>query len=326
MKNMKFYLFVLFTIFISLSTAYSQTCCSGGIPLSNSIGITSGIKGVLQIGVQYDYNNLNTLNFESQKLNDNSRLRITHSILINTDYAISDKFSVEGLFTWVNQRRLISQFGNENLDVTSGIGDAVILFKYNFKDVLAKNSSLNLGIGTKVPLGSSTKKSSQNITLNADLQPGSNAWDIIYWSLFSKTFNFRPTFNFFTRFIYRQTGINKSYFGDSTYEFGDEYQFFIGASDQLLALKTKIFPGISFKYRNAQQDKIGGFNVENTGGCWVTMMPSFGINITPNIIYSAKAEIPLYSFVEGTQLTPTYRLTTGILLKITPKVKVLNLK
>jgi len=323
---MKSKIILILILSCNLTFTYAQTCCSGGIPLSNSIGITSAAKGVFQLGIQYDYNNLNTLNFESRKLNDNSRLRITHSILINTDYAISDKFSVEGLFTWVNQRRLITQFGNENLDVTSGIGDAVILFKYNLKDILAKNSSLNLGIGAKVPLGSSTKKSSQNITLNADLQPGSNAWDIIYWSLFSKTFNFRPTFNAFTRFIYRQTGVNKSYFGDSTYEFGDEFQFFIGISDQFSALKTKVFPGISFKYRKSQQDKIGGFDIENTGGHWVTVMPSFGINITPNLIYSAKAEIPIYSFVEGTQLTPTYRLTTGLLLKITPKTKVINLK
>jgi len=323
---MKFKLLLITILFSNFTFIYAQTCCSGGIPLSNSIGITSAAKGVAQFGIQYDYNNLNTLNFESRKLDDNSRLRITHSILINADYAISDRFSVEGLFTWVNQRRLISQFGNENLDVTSGIGDAVFLFKYNLKDILAENSSLNLGIGTKVPLGSSTKKSSRGITLNADLQPGSNAWDIIYWSVFSKTFNFRPTFNAFTRFIYRQTGINKSYFGDSTYEFGDEFQFFLGVSDQFSALKTKIFPGISFKYRNAQQDKVGGVGFDNTGGKWVNMIPSLGINITPNLIYSVKAEIPLHSTVVGTQLTPTYRLTTGILFKITPKVKVLNLK
>jgi len=309
-----------------ITNGFSQTCCSGGIPLSNSIGITSASKGVVQIGIQYDYNNLNTLNFEDTQLDDNSRLRITHSVLINADYAISDKLSIEGLFTWVNQRRKISQFGNKNLDITSGIGDAVLLLKYNFKDILAKNSSLNLGIGAKLPLGSSTEKSNQNITLNADLQPGSNAWDIIYWSLFSKTFNFRPTFNAFTRFIYRQTGTNNSYFGDSTYKFGNEFQYFIGLSDQFFALNTKIFPGFSFKYRNAQQDKIGGFDLENTGGNWVSIIPSFGINLTPNLIYSAKAEIPIYSNVVGTQLTPTYRITTGILLKITPKIKVINLK
>ncbi len=311
--------------FINLPFIYSQTCCSGGIPLSNSIGLTSASKGVMQFGVQYDHNNLNTLNFRDTKLDDDARLRITHSVLVNADYAISDRFSVEGMFTWVNQRRLITQFGNENLDLTSGIGDAVLLFKYNFKDLLAKNTNLNLGIGTKIPLGSSTKKNSQGLTLGADLQPGSNALDIIYWSLISKTFNFRPTFNAFTRFVYRQTGTNNTYFGSLHYKFGNEFQSFIGISDQFFMLKTKSFPGISLKYRNVQQDKVGGSDIENTGGDWVSLIPSFGINITPNLIYSTKAELPIFSNVQGTQLTPTYRLTVGFLFKISPKIKVLKI-
>ncbi len=322
---MKLYISLVFILFINLPFIYSQTCCSGGIPLSNSIGLTSASKGVMQFGVQYDHNNLNTLNFRDTKLDDDARLRITHSVLVNADYAISDRFSVEGMFTWVNQRRLITQFGNENLDLTSGIGDAVLLFKYNFKDLLAKNTNLNLGIGTKIPLGSSTKKNSQGLTLGADLQPGSNALDIIYWSLISKTFNFRPTFNAFTRFVYRQTGTNNTYFGSLHYKFGNEFQSFIGISDQFFMLKTKSFPGISLKYRNVQQDKVGGSDIENTGGDWVSLIPSFGINITPNLIYSTKAELPIFSNVQGTQLTPTYRLTVGFLFKIKPKIKVLKI-
>ncbi|WP_345005063.1 hypothetical protein [Snuella lapsa] len=82
----------------------AQTCCSGGIPLSNNIGLPILEKGSLQIGIHYDYNNLNTLNNGNEKLDDNARLRVTHSILINTNYALTNNFSIEGLFSWVNQR------------------------------------------------------------------------------------------------------------------------------------------------------------------------------------------------------------------------------
>ena len=157
----------------------AQTCCSGGIPLSNNIGLETSEKGTIQLALNYDYNNLNTLNFESEKLDDNSRLRITHSVLFNAGYSITDNLSAEGLFTWVNQRRKISQFGNENFDQNSGIGDAIILLKYNFKNAIGKNSALGLGLGTKIPLGSSTEKNSEGIAYSADLQPGSNAWDIV---------------------------------------------------------------------------------------------------------------------------------------------------
>jgi len=89
--------------------------------------------------------------------------------------------------------------------------------------------------------------------------------------------------------------------------------------------KTTISPSVSFKYRNAIQDKIGGFNLENTGGNWFSVIPNFSINIKPNIVFSTKAEIPIYSNVDGTQLTPTYRLTSGILITIAPKKEILIL-
>jgi hypothetical protein len=317
---------ILFLFALNLN---AQTCCSGGIPLSNNIGLPLLEKGTLQLGLSYDYNNLNTLNNGSEKLNDDSRLRVTHSILVNTSYAISDNFSAEGLFTWVNQRRNISQFGNENLDQTSGIGDAVLLLKYDVSKLLpkiiGKNNSLQFGIGTKIPLGSSTETNDQNITLNADLQPGSNAWDAILLSSFSSSFSFRPSLSFTTRLIYRSTGTNNSYLGNTTYKFGNEFQGFLSLSDQFTFLKTLINPSLSFKYRNAQLDQIGGFDLDNTGGNWVSVIPNFSINISPNLAFSTKAEIPIYNKVDGTQLTPTYRITTGILFKIKPKTQLPNL-
>lgn len=302
-----------------------QTCCSGGIPLSNNIGLSNYEKRTLQIGINYDYNNLNTLNTGSETLDDNSRLRITHSVLINLGYNFTNNLSTEGLFTWVNQWRKISQFDNENLDQTSGIGDAVLLVKYEFQNALGANSAITIGSGTKIPLGSSTETNDQGITLNADLQPGSNAWDILYWSSFSKSFNFRPSLNVSSRFLYRNTGTNNSYFGDSTYKFGNEFQFFLGFSDRFLFFNTLASPSLTFKYRNANQDKTNGFDLDNTGGNWVFLIPNFSVDLSPGVSFFTKAEIPLHSYVDGTQLTPSYRITSGLLFKILPKRPLIKL-
>ncbi len=318
---MKIKVFISLLVILQINFVKAQTCCSGGIPLSNNIGLEILEKGSTQIGINYDYNNLNTLNVGSETLDDNARLRVTHSVLLNLSYSITDNFSVEGMFTWVNQRRVISQFGNKNLDQSSGIGDGILLLKYNFPNAIGKNSALNIGLGSKLPLGSSTETNEQGITLNADLQPGSNAWDVIYWTAFSMSFDFRPSFSLSSRVIYRSTGTNNSYFGDSTYKFGNEFQAFLGFSDQFILFKAITTPSISFKYRNAIKDKIGGFDLENTGGNWVSIIPNMSINIKPNIIFSTKAEIPLYSNVDGTQLTPTYRITSGILVQLASKKK-----
>jgi hypothetical protein len=322
----KVLLSILFLYTINLS---SQTCCSGGIPLSNNIGLPLLEKGTFQLGLNYDYNNLNTLNNGTEILDDNSRLRITHSVLLNSSYAISNNFSIESLLTWVNQRRNISQFGNENLDQTTGIGDAVLLLKYDVAKLLPKlfdkNASLEFGLGTKIPLGSSTETDKQGVTLNADLQPGSNAWDAIYLASFSSSFNFKPSLSFTLRTIYRSTGTNNTYFETTTYKFGNEFQAFLTFSDQFTLLKTLVNPSISFKYRDAQLDQIGGFDLDNTGGNWVSVIPNFSINISPSLTFSTKAELPIYNNVDGTQLTPTYRITTGLLFKVNPKKILPNL-
>ncbi|TWO32191.1 transporter [Seonamhaeicola sediminis] len=306
--------------------ALGQTCCSGGIPLSNNIGLPLSEKGTFQFGLNYDFNNLNTLNAGSERLNDDTRLRTTHSVLLNSSFAVTNTLSVEGLFTWVNQRRIItSPFdGSRNLEASSGIGDAILLVKYNFPNLISKDSDLTLGLGTKIPLGSSTEADRNGILLINDLQPGSNAWDIIYWLSTAKRFNFRPSLNVSTRFVYRNTGTDTEYLGNSTYKFGNEFQAFLGFSDQFTLLKTLVSPNITFKYRNTVKDRIEGRQLDNTGGNWIFLIPNISINLTPNLTLSTKAELPLYSNVDGTQLTPTYRLTTGFLYKLSPKESPLN--
>ncbi|MEP5340932.1 MAG: hypothetical protein ABJL44_12265 [Algibacter sp.] len=320
---------ILLSILSFYTLNLTAQCCSGGVPLSNNLGLSQEDKGTIQIGLNYDYNNLNTLNAGRIKLNEKFRLRTTHSILLNASYALTNNFSAEGLFTWVNQRRIItSQFdGSKNTEASSGIGDAILLLKYRFPNVFSKNSDLTLGFGAKMPLGSSTEVDSGGILLINDLQPGSNAWDFIYWLSTSKRFNFRPSLNTSIRFTYRNTGTDNDYLGNSTYKYGNEFQGFLSFSDQFNILKTLANPSLSFKYRDTKRDQTGGGEVDNTGGNWVFIIPNFSINITPNLAFSTKAELPLYSNVDGTQLTPTYRITTGFLFKIKPKsnVNVLNL-
>jgi hypothetical protein len=324
-KAMMLRFLILLIGLYSINLAQGQTCCSGGIPLSNNIGLEFSEDNKLILGVSYDFNNLNTLKNDSETLDDDSRLRTTHSVLVNAGYTITDRLSIEGLFSWVNQRRIINQFNSENIDETYGIGDAIALARYTILKNTTTNWTVNLGLGVKIPLGSSTEISDQGITLNADLQPGSNAWDMIYLVGASKTFDFRPTMAFSTRIVYRQTGENSDYFGDSTYGFGNEIQAYFSVSDQFLIKNTLINPGLSFKYRNAGNDQIQSIDLPNTGGDWVFIIPNFSIHIFQNIRFNAAAELPLYSRPDGIQLTPTYRLTTGFLFNLFNKPQAITI-
>ncbi|MEP3209214.1 MAG: hypothetical protein ABJN95_08490 [Maribacter sp.] len=303
---------------------FSQTCCSGGVPLSNNLGLPNEGKGSLTLGLNYDYNNLNTLNAGADQLDDDSRLRITNSILLNLGYAFTDRFSFETLFTWVNQTRTISQFGNENLSETQGIGDAVFLIKYAIPDWLGAQSVMHLGVGTKAPLGKSDLTTAEGFQLTADLQPGSGAWDILGWLSVSKGLGFRPSATLSGSFIYRATGENTSYLNNtSNYEFGNVIQANMGYTDQFLLFNTIFNPGLILKYRKASVDKVERSDLPNTGGEWVFVRPELRVQITPSISFSSRLEIPVYSYVDGTQLTPTLRFTTG--LAFTFKSNTLNI-
>ena len=309
-------LFIFYMLIAGLYYGMGQTCCSGGIPLSNSLGLPIQKQGSFQVGISYDYNYLNTLNIGSEKVSDNNRQRITHSGLFNIGYSITDHLAVEGLLTWVNQRRNIQHLQSDNLDQTRGIGDGVLLMRYNFERVFKSNANLNIGVGTKIPIGSSTETNDLGIILNADLQPGSNSWDMIYWSEFSIPMNFRPSMVVSARLVFRETGTNTSYFGNSSYKFGNVLQSYIGVSDQYVLGNILITPGLTMKYRTAKKDEIGGFDLENTGGNWISVQPNVALNLTQSLVFTTKVEIPLHSDVDGTQLTPTFRLTTGLIFQL----------
>jgi hypothetical protein len=312
---------LLLIIFIS-QKSNAQTCCSGGVPLSDNIGLPTLEKGILQIGVSYDYNNLNTLNEGSNTLDDRNRLRVTHSSLVNFGYSITNNLSVEGLFSWVNQRRRI--LTNNTLSQSSGVGDAILLTRYK---LLHKNDWIfSIGAGLKLPTGATDKKNELGITLNADLQPGSNALDAIFLTSISKQFSFRKSLLFTSRLTYRRTGVNKEYQQVNAYKFGNETQVFFSVEDQFLLLDKIFKPSLILKYRTVLKDEINSKQISNTGGQWVFLRPSFSIELLENMKFLSSIELPIYSEVEGVQLTPTYRLSLGVFIQLfTPKPNKLNI-
>ena len=226
--------------------------------------------------------------------------------------------AIDGFFSLVRQERTINQFGNINFQFTQGIGDAVVLFKYH---ILKKDSpqdlytSWQVGLGPKIPLGSSDKTNDIGITLNADLQPGSGAWDGVFWSNFARQSSMRPTLMFAATTTYSFKGNNNDYLGSQVYGFGDEFQLIAGFSDRFVLGKMIIDPSLSLRYRLAMEDKNNGIILANTGGQWIFVVPRLTYVIRENMTWHINTELPIYAKITGTQLSPTYRFNTGIYYK-----------
>jgi hypothetical protein len=308
-------LFLIALILLINQSTYSQTCCSGGVPLAANIGLPASEKGSWQFSIGYDYNQLRTLKSGSVELPDLLRERLTQSVLFETGYTFSNRFSADLFLTYVIQERNIFTPLGTNSTVTSGAGDGVLLIKYN----LLLNNSMNtalIGIGPKIPIGVTNKTSENGIALPADLQPGSGAWDVVFWGSFSRSLGFRPSLSVFGTSTYRATGVNPDYLGSIRYEFGNDLQIIAGFADRVVIGSSIWDPSLALRYRNAQRDINNGVEIEATGGQWFFLTPGLKYSINSNFSLNASMELPLYSFVNNTQLTPTNRFLLAVYYKL----------
>ena len=305
---------IIFILILFNSYAYllAQSCCSGGVPVSSNLGLPATQKGVLQFNLSYDFNTLQTLQSGTQRLDDDSRNRTTHSVILETGYTFNSRFSADVLLSFVQQDREITQFGNVGFTSTRGLGDAVLLFKYRLHSSPDFSTTWTIGAGPKIPLGASNRTDARGIQLNADLQPGSGAWDAIFWTQFSRSLAIRPSLSLITTGVYSYKGINDNYLGEQRYQFGQEVQLMVGLADRWLWGRQIVDPSILLRYRTVAPDQFNDNNQPGTGGSWLFFSPSltywWRTNFSTNIIL----ELPLYANVTDTQVTPTYRLTVGI--------------
>lgn len=295
-----------------IPSAGSQTCCSGGVPLANNLGgLPLTEKGSFQFSLAGDMNRLLTLKEGTVVLDDKSRERTTFSTLFKASYTLTNRVSLETLMSWVSQQRIISQAGGfSNKEQTRGFGDLAVLVNYSYYK--RKRIVLTAGIGPKLPTGPSDLANVNGLPLNADLQPGSGAWDALWLHRIQVTSKKRPSRIYFTNITYRYTGINPEYLNQLRYRFGNEFQLIAGVADQVVIGKSLFTVGVNARFRHASQDALDDERLPNTGGTWIFMMPNVGWHIQSNMILSVNGELPLYAKIKGTQLSPTFRINGGL--------------
>jgi len=300
----------LLILWLLSTPSWGQTCCSGGVPLSGNLGLPSSSTNTWQFAINYDLNVLRTLKFGTEKLDERNRQRITQAALIELGYTVSPKWSFDLFLSYVRQQRKIQNPGlPDQVQTTNGIGDAVVLIKYN---LINKNGNvLTIGAGPKVPLGTSDR-TNQGILLGADLQPGSGAWDGVVWTYFTHQLRSRKSMSYTLTATYRYTGTNEDFRAGQSYRFGSEFQGILGIGDRVTVGGLIVDPSLSFRYRRAFEDEVGGTELPNTGGEWVFINPVLGFSITQNLAFNIGLELPLFADITGTQLTPTYRFNTGL--------------
>ncbi len=309
----KIYIFLIISIFSEI--AYGQTCCTSGTPILSSLEMSVTNKNIFQINLNYNYNRLKDIYDRDIKLEDDTRERLTQSLLLELSYGITRIFTITGLFSYVRQSRFITpQTGTSNSLTIRGIGDIVLLGKYNLipQNIISKND-LTIGAGFKIPVGKSDVKQN-NLLVPADLQPGTGSWDGILWLYYSRANVFSLPVNVILNFSYKLNGTNKR-FGNKfgSYKFGNE---FISTLGLVYFTSTVITPTFFIRIRNTLPDEFSDEQIPNTGGWWINIMPGLSYTLNENLIFRVNGQIPVYNFLKGVQLTTTFVATVSVIYSI----------
>ncbi|MFB0909213.1 MAG: hypothetical protein ACI9V1_003090 [Spirosomataceae bacterium] len=98
-------------------------------------------------------------------LEDKIRQRVTSTTLLQVGGFV-EKWSVELMWPYINQKRKVSGVNGINEVTSGGIGDAALIAGRGFKN-------FHFSAGVKAPSGS-INKLNNGIRLNADMQNGSD--------------------------------------------------------------------------------------------------------------------------------------------------------
>ena len=304
-------IFFVLIILIFINENFAQACCTAGTPLLNSLEMSSAKKGILSFGLTGKYNLLTDVYDNSNFLENQERKRISNSYLLEITYGFTSRLSLSMLLSYVNNTRKITTINNlENTIMVSGIGDALLLQKYNIINAdLFNRTELSAGIGIKLPLGSSTR-TDRSILLPADMQPGTGSIDGLLWLYFSQGNLLIPEITFMANSSYRFNGRNKRFGNNQAgYKFGNEFIFTSG-----FTFSTDSFIDFTLlaRFRNAGADKFGNQKIPNTGGNWLYLFPGLNFKLSDKLTTGISGEIPLYTNVIGTQLTTTFTASLSV--------------
>ena len=278
--------------------ASAATCSCAGVPLLAAIDTSAKEKGQLFISYNAENHQISDLVSGSDDVPDETdRDRYSISQVLSASYAMTDRWSVSALVSYVKHSR---EIGTSFLGKTtsSGLGDSVVLLRYTpvFITPFSRHE-VAVGLGSRIPTGDDDY--GDGFVLSEDMQPSTGAFGGIAWTSYSYAFNQAATLQFNASANYTYNGVN-----DREYRFGHEFNFAMGIGH---SIGTRFSYSAAIRYRSTKADQRFGFNIPNTGGKWVDFVPAISYAITDKFRLGVSGRIPVARNLNGVlQFTTSY--------------------
>ncbi len=322
---MRLFITLSILIFFSLN-ANSQGCCSGGGGSPIAGGVSQGVLPVKNLEFSISNQYIRSEKFYTGDRDTNvDYLFNSNYLYYKVSYGITEALtlSLEGGY-YVNKQ--LDDIKANTYSSSSGISDLIIFPRYQIyrKATDSVVTEITGGLGMKIPLGAYADSfvvytDAQGVNSYTTSPPtvqattGSN--DFIFYGFFLRAYP-QTKIKFFANALYVRKGWNP--LGQN---FGDYASFGISMSK---SFRRKFGAAIQLKGEwigmmetDPLVDMVAFYNVDvaSTGGRKISIAPQ--INYTyKNLSLFALTEIPLYQYMNGTQLGAQYQVIFGVLYRV----------
>ena len=306
-----------FALFYSAS---SQASCGSAFCVINTDWTTQGMldeAGAIRLDLRYEFIDQNSLRHGSHSISraqDNEEeieLRtLNRNLLATLDYIVDKNWSVTAFMPVVDKSHShISDPEDtavrESWDFTR-MGDMRLLTTYRFDN--GDNPSRNIGIraGIKLPTGDYKIRNDEGVLAERSLQPGTGSTDFILGAFYSAV-GFSHNSSWFAEGTVQTPLETQDHFRP-----GNQYQLNIGyrqpVTESLQAL---------LQINSIVKERDTGSNSESdvSGLKTIYLSPGLSYGVSKNIQTYGFVQLPVYRYVNGTQLSADWSAVVGMTMR-----------
>ena len=314
--------------FLFQNIAFSQGCCSGGGSNPIAGGTATGVLQKYQMEVSLNYQNSTSNKFfegteEVIQVGIYDKLSSEY-LFLRTDYGISKKLTLS-IATGYHLNKNLSYEGKDTSASSSGMGDIIIFPRYDIYNETKGNirSEITLGIGLKIPIGSHTdtmKIRNKWELIPPTIQLSTGGTDLMFYSFFLREYK-KQKFRLFVNSLHIRKGYNSldekfgdytsiSLFASKTFfrKWGLTTQIKAERIGQIEVRQSKL---LDLVIRNPYEAENFLDKQESTGSKKWIFIPQLSYSQSGITVF-ATAEIPLYQYLNGTQIGSNQQFTLGV--------------
>lgn len=304
---MKKIITIIILLSILNSTGYAQ-CCAAGNPIGGDGSQESLTKNELNIFTSFKHS-LSKQYYHSDSEYDMTNIEKSYYDYQNlaVSYGMYSRLSVFGELGYFYDKTQLININNKETSIkSSGLGDLNISLRYQVLKTVKPISQLVISGGVKIPLGAFHEEIN-GATVPISLQPSSGAFKFNAGIFYSrKRADRKLGWNTFLLLETSNT-IEQDYL---VYKYGNLLQYSLAATYQLNK-KLNLIINSKFEWR-AHDKRENETIIESTGSKVIFINPQIIYNFIPNWSALLIADLPLYKYVNGYQLTNSYAFQIGI--------------